>query len=159
MSYVKVKNWETLSDEIWTLAEKQARRSTLHTFKTGAVIFDDGLNIVSRGTSHHPETSPHTKHAEVHALEDLPPNTTGNLNILVVTLGKNGNFAYSSCPCVKCAFRLFSKGIRYVFYAERKVHDTEFFLNMEFARELTERSESRAVSLRRVIYAREMRIK
>jgi tRNA(Arg) A34 adenosine deaminase TadA len=109
------------------MAEKQAHRSTLRTFKTGAVIFNHKTGeILGKGCSHHHEFSNvNTVHAERHALrESYGMRNYGNfhrpkdLSIVIVTLGRNGNFAYSSRPCVGCAQAMMNN-INSIYYAER----------------------------------------
>lgn len=147
----------------WREAENQARRSTLKTFKTGAVIFNHKTEeIVGKGCSHHTATvSANTCHAEQHALRDSygARNYGENyhkeyeLSIVIVTLGRSMNFAYSSRPCVMCAQQL-AGNIGFVHYAER-LNDGSWIVNSDLCRNLHRKIEH---SKRVVRYARDGRL-
>lgn len=101
-------------DLLFNIAAKQAERSNLRVFRTGAVIVDKNNQILGKGCSH---KSSHSRaiHAEEHALR----GSRGGYMAVIVTLARNGNMAYSSKPCVSCVQRLHSAGIEKVMYYER----------------------------------------
>jgi pyrimidine deaminase RibD-like protein len=148
--------------EYWKLAEKQAKRSTLATFKTGCVIFDYKNDIVvGKGCSHHKEgIKTPTFHAETHALDESyglrkavdNPYRWTNLAAIIVTLGRK-NWAYSSRPCASCATRMLG-AVSIVHYAER-LNDGTWEVNSESPTHLIRRGYD-SVNLQS--YAREQRI-
>lgn len=105
---------------VWAEAEKQAQRSPLLRFRTGAVIFDsrDG-RIASRGCSHSHDggRAIGSIHAEHHALENLFGDESLILSCAVVTLTRNDNWARSSRPCGSCCSLLIRAAVREVAYA------------------------------------------
>lgn len=147
---------EVLPIRIWEEAESQAKRSTLKNFKTGAVIFSKkDYFIISRGCSHIPIGN-HMKsiHAEYHALQSYI-NKPNNSGILIVCIGKAGNFAFSSRPCSACVEQIDRSGIETIYYAERMNDDT-WICNAESPKELITRSNNSQKNYRN--YAKEMRV-
>lgn len=149
--------------ELWEAASKQAHRSGLGHFKTGAIVFDKNYKIVGRGCSHYAvhSTLP-TVHAEEHALKDsYGARNYGDykkgqpFSIVIVCLNKSGNFSHSSRPCVSCATRLNTSGVKFVYYAERQ-NSGEWIVNIESPRELVYRTVSNKSNSQ---YAKDMRIK
>lgn len=153
--------------EFWIEAQKQAKRSTIHSYGTGSVIFNHKTNeMIGRGTSHHSD-SDMTVHAEEHALR----NSYGernygekrhkgyDLSIIIVTARQNGNWSWSSCPCISCATKLLNSDIRLVHYAERT--EDEWIVRTETPGGLLNRVKD--AEIRRTMmannYARDMRIK
>jgi len=123
-------NLEELSDlvgqylpiELWEEAVNQANRSTVKSFKTGAVIFDDNTyEILARGCSHHNMKRNYlpTIHAEDHAMRVSGIRKFYCSSILITTIGKAGNFAFSSRPCVNCTHLLDKYEINKIYYLER----------------------------------------
>jgi deoxycytidylate deaminase len=145
---------ESFPIELWEEAYKQAKRSTLGSFKTGAVIFNRDFNIVSKGCSHHRAWSPKpTVHAEEHALKELS-GFTGKPNILIVTIGRSGNPAWSSKPCVSCATMLCNHYFDDIIWPERN-NMGEWTINIESSAGLSGRIARSEIRLRG--YARDMR--
>ena len=133
-----------LSKSILEVAEKQANRSTIETFKTGAVVFDKNMNIVEAGCSHVPMYTWLRNKRSVHAEDDVLSKIVhvenrSDLNMLVYTLGKSGNPTYSSKPCKICAERIIGSNINKVYYLERCNDDT-WTLNEESPTNLIKRS-------------------
>jgi deoxycytidylate deaminase len=154
---------ESLPIELWEAAEKQAKRSTLNKFKTGAVIFDKDMNIIGRGCSH--DKDGHylpTVHAEYEALRDsygarnYGEQRVIGQGIVIVSINKAKNYTYSSRPCLRCAAELHLGNIRYVYYAER-LNDGEWIINVDSPVGLLNRAEQSG--LRAARFAREMKIK
>ena len=116
--------------DIWRLAEKQANRSVLKLFKTGAIIFDSYGKVVSKGCSHMKENwAPRPNiHAEQDAL--LKSGNVSGMTCLIVTINKSGNHACSSKPCAFCTHIMHKAGIGRVIYAER-TNDGEWSVNDE----------------------------
>jgi deoxycytidylate deaminase len=137
---------------IWQAAEKQAMRSSLVRFKTGAVIFR-GSEIVSKGCSYVGAASAPRKaiHAEQHALRGISGHED-NLSCLIVTLNRSNNWAGSSKPCAFCVHLMHKAGIDNVIYAERD-NSSEWSINKESIDSLINRSMN--INAR---YAKEMRI-
>jgi len=119
-----------LDHYVWRYADTNAKRSTILTFKTGAVIFNEKTKSVeSTGTSHIPlnfryDDSDHAKrsiHAEDDALDKIRHfNDKSNLSILVYTLNANmTGHVGSSRPCQGCAERLVRANLSRVYYIER----------------------------------------
>jgi deoxycytidylate deaminase len=112
-------------------AIKVAKRSSIRTHKTGAVIVLRE-NIVSNGWSHVPSYSYALKskrslHAELHALargrhEDL----SGAICYVATLAGKSGNVC-DALPCLDCAIALRAAGISVVFYS---THVSHHWLNL-----------------------------
>ncbi len=114
-----------LSEDILEAVVKSANRSTIRSFRTGAVIFDKNMNIVSKGCSHTPfgraANNKRSNHAEDHALDSISHiKDKSDLSIVIYTLNRKGeNPATSSRPCRDCAERLASADLAEVFYLER----------------------------------------
>ena len=114
-----------LGYDILGRVRSQALRSTIQSYKTGAVIFDKKGNVVSSGTSHLPYKfsigEKRSVHAEDHALDKISHiSDKSNLSIVIYTLNWSGiNHTTSSRPCPPCAQRLLRAGLRHVYYAER----------------------------------------
>src|SRR4051794_16729338 len=116
MDYIE----DVLPSHIWEEAEKQAIRSTLKNYRTGAVIFHKrDYTILARGCSHIPNGD-HVKsiHAEGHALGIFNKSYSGSYQtgILVVCINKADNYAFSARPCAVCAYRLQTDGIDTIYY-------------------------------------------
>jgi deoxycytidylate deaminase len=134
----------TLSKKILDVAVKQANRSTIETFKTGAVLFDKNGNVVESGCSHVPMYTWLKDKRSVHAEDDVlnkivHVSDRTNLSMLVYTLGKSGNPTYSSKPCNICAERLRDSEINNLYYLER-CNNGSWTLNEENPHQLIERS-------------------
>lgn len=143
-------------DEVY----KQAERSTLKTFKTGAVLFNStNGEIMGKGCSHHTEdfipTNTHTVHAEVHSLKKADWKGKGAWNMLVLSVGKQGNPAYSSKPCYSCANIMATYGVEMVYYPER-LNDGSWIMNLVTPQELIELAENS--DIRQEFYAKDMRL-
>jgi deoxycytidylate deaminase len=114
-----------LSESIARAAVKAAKRSTINSYKTGAVIFDKHHNIKSIGVSHIPLGDPPNGKRSVHAEDDALSKIKHikdrkELNILVFTLNHNcSNVVGSSRPCLGCARRLTRANLKRVYYLER----------------------------------------
>ena len=89
-------------------AVKVARRSSIRTHKTGAIIVL-GSKIISNGWSHVPEKPPQglrSLHAEMHALARGRYRILRGATMYVVTIsGKSGNIV-NGRPCLHCAIAL-----------------------------------------------------
>lgn len=125
-----------LSDEILEAVVKTATRSTIKNFKTGAVVFDKELKIVSKGCSHTPigkaANNKRSNHAEDHALDSISHiKDKSGLSMVIYTLNRKGQrSATSSRPCADCAERLASANLDEVFYLER-TNSGDWLLNRE----------------------------
>jgi len=150
---------EVLPEHIWVEAEKQATRSTLKNYRTGAVIFlKKDFTILARGCSYIPNVGGiMSVHAEGHAIDNFNKEYSGDYQtgILVVCINKADNYAFSARPCAACADRLSTYGIDTVYYAER-VNDGTWVCNVETPKELVDRTDKSRTSYRK--YAKEMRI-
>ncbi len=136
----------------WEEAVKQANRSPLMTFKTGAVIFTKDHDIISKGVSHvamYQSYPGRSLHAEDHAIRQLK-ETNSNRGILIVTLGRAGNFTYSSRPCFNCSTRISINEIDWVYFLE-KTNEGEWVVNCETADSLFRRSSPFAFSQGRLL--------
>ena len=134
----------TLSKGILDVAVKQANRSTIESFKTGAVLFDKNKNIVEAGCSHVPLYTWLKDKRSVHAEDDVLDKIVhigdrSSLSMLVYTIGRSGNHTYSSKPCKICAERLRNSDISNLYYLE-KCNDGSWTLNEESPHQLIERS-------------------
>lgn len=109
---------QALPLEVWAEAERQARRSPLLKFRTGAVLWTPGNGVISTGTSHHTEQAMSrvsSMHAEHHALRRA--SNAAGAEIVVVAIGAPGNWTHSACPCYSCARMLLARNIAMVHYA------------------------------------------
>src|SRR5215211_310576 len=111
---------ENFSYKIYQETYKQAERSSLRNFRTGAVVFK-GEHIYLKGCSHikmgfHPLAS---THAEAHCVEQAKPEQLhkNDLNMFILSIGRAGNPAFSSKPCYSCLQSL--TFIEYIYYLER----------------------------------------
>jgi deoxycytidylate deaminase len=135
----------TLGRSILEVVVKQANRSTIETFKTGAVLFDSkSKEIIESGCSHAPLYTWLKDKRSVHAEDDILNKTVhlkekSGLSVLVYTLGKAGNPTISSKPCSGCAERLYGANIDNVYYLER-CNDESWTLNEESPANLIARS-------------------
>lgn len=150
---------DVLPEFVWIEAEKQAYRSTLKNYRTGAVIFHKkDMTILARGCSHVPQSeNVMSVHAEGHALDNFNKEYSGSFQtgILVVCINKADNYAFSARPCAHCADRLRVGGINTVYYAER-INDGTWICNIESPKELVDRTDKSRTSYAK--YAKEMRI-
>lgn len=125
-----------LSNDLLEAVVKTAKRSTIRTFRTGAIVFDKNMNIVSKGCSHIPDgkaaNNKRSNHAEDHALDLISHiKDKSDLSILIYTLNRKGQKpATSSRPCADCAERLANAGLNEVYYLERD-NSGEWLLNRE----------------------------
>jgi deoxycytidylate deaminase len=141
-------------EEIWQAVLKQAERSTLNSFRTGAIVFSKSGEIIGKGCSHHRAwSSKASVHAEDAALEDA--HDAEDHNILIASIGKAGNPAYSSKPCLSCAMQLEKRGVQHVYFLER-LNDGWWIMNVVTPSELVEQAILSDTRLDN--YAREMRI-
>jgi tRNA(Arg) A34 adenosine deaminase TadA len=145
--------------EIYNEAYKQAERSTLKNFKTGAVMFK-GEDIYIKGCSHtkmgfQPLAS---VHAEEHCVDLFRKSRkVYDLSIFVLCIGgRNKNPAFSSKPCFNCANRLQSINVAYVYYLER-TNDGIWTMNVKKPIDLIAEAESSNLRLEK--YAKNMRIR
>ena len=151
---------DVLPEHIWLEAEKQANRSTLKNYRTGAVIFTKkDFTILARGCSHIPNNgNVMSTHAEDHALDSFRKEYgygRRQIGILVVCINKADNYAFSARPCAACAEQLALNDIETVYYAER-INDGTWVCNVESPQELVDRTDKSRTSYRK--YAKEMRI-
>lgn len=109
-----------LSLELWHAAEKQAIRSGLGVFRTGAVVFDKYNRILSTGCSHVSNKHTNWIHAEENACSRMwPALRKFNARCVIVTLSQSGGWAWSSRPCARCFNKLNHYNIDSVVYAEK----------------------------------------
>jgi deoxycytidylate deaminase len=152
---------DALPFDMWKQVYKQAERSTLDSFRTGAIIFDSKtLEVIGRGCSHHSEWTTITSvHAEDHALKESKhkrdESKYGIFSVLILTIGKAGNPTYSSRPCINCADRLYGEMISFIYYPER-LTDGNWIINCESSYDLKLRADNSANG---AMYAKDMRIK
>lgn len=101
-------SWDILSEKVapalWQEAERQAQRSPLGTFRTGAIIHSMG-KVVGKGCSHPSMllTGRDFVHAELHASLRVRPIRGQRRECVVVTLTKTDSWATTSRPCAMCA--------------------------------------------------------
>ncbi len=118
--------------ELWEIAIKQAKRSTMRRFRTGAVAYHiSDFEVYARACSHTHNggmqiASVHAEHALVNRLRK---NNPGGAVALVVTLNNRGSFTSSSRPCLSCA-KLLSEQVWGVVYAD-KSNDGSWIINHE----------------------------
>lgn len=146
-----------LPEGIWEEANKQARRSTLKNFKTGAVIFHPKTGeILSKGCSHtkHGASSLASVHAEVHCIENHHKYMSPYV-MFILSIGKAKNPAFSSKPCSSCTRKLSTWGAEVVYYLER-LNNGLWIMNIKTPYELlTEADDSQ---YRIEFYAKDMRL-
>lgn len=108
----------------WWAAEKEAARSPLEKFRTGAVIIDTVGTVYAKGCSYADYGGGFmaSVHAEHHALKRFRCPSPSTATCVIVTLTRAGNYATSSAPCVSCIRKLEEAGIGRVTWAE-KVND------------------------------------
>ena len=144
---------------IWDEAYKQAGRSTLKKYKTGAVVFK-GEEVYLKGCSHVKENNgPHASiHAEQHCIETARQQKldVSGLEMFILCLNKSGNPAFSSKPCYSCAINMGTIPIEYVYYLER-MNDGTWIMNVKTQLELIAEAENSGLRLEH--YAKSMRIK
>jgi deoxycytidylate deaminase len=151
---------DILPFDLWKQVYKQAERSTLDSFRTGAIIFDTKtMEVIGRGCSHHSEwttTVLFSTHAEDHALKESKHKRLHNksYSVLVLTIGRAGNPTYSSRPCISCASRLEEEDIDLVYYPER-LTDGNWTINCEKSIDLVDRASDSDFNAR---YAKDLRI-
>lgn len=148
------------SGKIFEEAYKQAERSTLRNFKTGAVVFM-GEDIYLKGCSHtilDPFEPLASVHAEAHCIQLARKLFVKNqpLDMFVLAIGKTGNPAFSSKPCLSCVRNLDVIPVRYVYYLER-LNSGQWILNVKSPIDLLSEAETSELRLDR--YAKNMRIK
>ena len=121
---------DCLGYSIFKHADSNARRSTMKSFKTGAVIFNEKTHGVEAvGTSHVPlnfryddsENAKRSIHAEDDVLDNIRYFEDKSIfSIFIYTLNWSGtNHATSSRPCPPCAERLLRAGLSHIYYVER----------------------------------------
>lgn len=139
----------------WREAILQAHRSTLGTFKTGAVLFDRDGKVLSRGCSHITDGNRYTNsfHAEAHAISNLHDDDL--VSCIVVTIGRAKNLAYSSRPCFECVRLMVRKPIIEVIWPER-CNNGEWSINRVSPRDLYNASIAQGVQSSE--FARNMRV-
>lgn len=101
-----------------------ARRSTMRSHRTGAVIARDGV-VISNGWSHTPHytlsNGQRSIHAEIHALARGRHKSLDGAEIFIATVsGKSGNLT-NGMPCLDCAIALRAAGVyavHYTFYKD-----------------------------------------
>lgn len=154
-------------DSIYFEAYKQAERSTLKNFKTGAVVFK-GEDVYLRGCSHTKiNNGPHASiHAEQHCIEEAMKSNLrernahnyipSGLSMFILCIGKTGNPAFSSKPCYSCSQQLDRIPVEYVYYLER-MNSGQWIMNVKTQVELIAEAEKSGVRLDH--YAKNMRIK
>lgn len=141
--------------ELWEIAFSQAQRSTLKAFKTGAVVFDRKGNIIGKGCSHIAINSRgKSTHAEEHAIHNAGKHIE-QAKVLIVTIGRSGNPAFSSRPCFTCVRMMKKYLISEIIYPER-LNDGTWIINKESPTEMWNRSLT--AQCKKSLYAREMRI-
>lgn len=147
------------SEKIFEEAYKQAERSTLKNFKTGAVVFK-GEEIILRGCSHttldlHQLAS---IHAEAHCIEQVWKRKLdfSDLDMFILAIGKTGNPAFSSKPCLSCVRKMHIVPVRYVYYLER-LNNGIWTMNVKTPLDLMDEADDSSIRLDR--YAKNMRIK
>lgn len=133
-------------DRLLYMAERQAERSTLRRFRTGAVLVDGKGNLVSKGCSNRMNALDRSVHAEEHCLSTLyMSDSSKDLTCVIVTLTRSGNWASSSRPCARCVHLLSKNGVSRVVYPER-TNDGDFVINDESVESLVERSKNLSIN-------------
>ncbi len=103
-----------------TKAATIAKRSTMRSHKTGAIIVRSGT-VLSNGWSHTPayklSNGQRSIHAEIHALARGRHLYLHGTEIYIATVsGKSGNLV-SAKPCLDCAIALRAAGVYEVIYS------------------------------------------
>lgn len=150
---------EEFPESIYQEAYKQAERSTLKNYRTGAVVFK-GEEVYFKGCSHiKANNGPHASiHAEQHCVDEAVRQMyrhISGLNMFVLCIGKAGNPAFSSKPCYSCAIRLSAIPVEYVYYLER-MNNGKWIMNVKTQLELIAEAENSGLRLEH--YAKNMRI-
>ena len=119
-----------------------ARRSTIRTFKTGAVIYAPDGNLVSTGWSHYTELLRLQRfrsiHAEVHAIFRAPPQLLEGSRIYIANIrGKSGNVGLAK-PCLPCLSYLADVGVWEAYYTVEGAEWTRYVVSEIFRREARE---------------------
>jgi tRNA(Arg) A34 adenosine deaminase TadA len=111
---------EHASRQAWQLCIREAERSPMHKFGTGAVLLDRRGRTISSGCSHRHSGNMAlaSVHAELHCLRRAPNDLRG-ATILLYTVGKSGSAARSSRPCLACARNLVHRGVERAVYPVR----------------------------------------
>lgn len=143
---------DCLGYSIFKYADSNARRSTIKSYKTGAVIFNEKTHGVEAvGTSHLPlnfryddsENAKRSIHAEDDVLDNIRYFEDKSIfSIFIYTLNWSGtNHATSSRPCPPCAERLLRAGLSHIYYVERD-NCGNWNMNREEPARLVERTRS-----------------
>lgn len=107
--------------EAWREAERQAERSPMGYYGTGAVILHRSGEILSAGCAHpSPDGQMVSTHAERHCLRQVPRLDLRQSVCLVYTRStRSGGCAWTSKPCLHCARALVKRGVRSAIYPVR----------------------------------------
>lgn len=110
--------------EVWLRAEREAARSPMPNFKTGAVIFDIRTGKILSASCSYPHGKSNmatvNEHAETSALGLVRHLDLRRAAIAIYTLNKtHKGCAWSSAPCAHCAYNLSRRGVDHAVYAVR----------------------------------------
>jgi tRNA(Arg) A34 adenosine deaminase TadA len=105
----------------WEQARRQAQRSPMGYYRTGAVLIDRHGEILALGCAHpSPEGGMASTHAERHCLLQVPNLDLRRSSCLIYTRSsRSGGCAWSSRPCLHCAWALAKRGVQQAIYPRR----------------------------------------
>jgi tRNA(Arg) A34 adenosine deaminase TadA len=105
----------------WRQAQRQAQRSPMGYYRTGAVLIDHRGEIISMGCSHpSPDGQMASTHAERHCLgQAANSDLRRSLCLLYTRSARSGGCAWTSRPCYNCAWALAKRGVQAAIYPRR----------------------------------------
>lgn len=105
----------------WEQAQRQAQRSPMGYYRTGAVLLNRQGEVLAAGCAHpSPESGMLSTHAERHCLLQASNIDLRDAICLVYTRSsRSGGCPQSSRPCLHCAWGLAKRGVRAALYPRR----------------------------------------
>lgn len=105
----------------WEEARRQAARSPMGYYGTGAVLLSRAGKILSAGCAHpSPDGRMVSTHAERHCLRQVPHrDLRGSLCLVYTRSLRSGGCAWTSRPCLHCARALVKRGVSAAIYPVR----------------------------------------
>lgn len=107
--------------EAWEEARRQAERSPMGYYGTGAVLLDRSGGRIVAGCAHpSPDGGMVSTHAERHCLRQASYLDLRDAVCLIYTVSsRSGGCAWTSKPCLHCARALVKRGVRRALYPRR----------------------------------------
>lgn len=105
----------------WERTQRQAQRSPMGYYRTGAVLIDQRGEIIAMGCSHpSPDGQMASTHAERHCLgQAANVDLRRALCLLYTRSSRSGGCAWTSRPCHNCAWALAKRGVQAAIYPRR----------------------------------------